>query len=201
MTAAQEHSVVWESIPALPTGLSIAAQHSKSGPRKRSVSSAFTDVPWYTFQLLDLRNEVPIHDTSLKYAVPHGLAQDLAQACQGFAARMVKFCERMGWGMLAVVLDHMVDRLHAGARADLLGMGQVTYVTSRMAHILWGNGVKGVRALAHAETEDLVPIMMQAQQSRKLRLQGESAERLKLKLLEKAEITVSSANWLRRSNN
>jgi hypothetical protein len=113
---------------------------------------------------------------------------------------MVKFCERMGWGMLAVVLNHMVDRLHAGARADLLGMPQVTYVTSRMAHIQY-SGVKGVRALAHAETEDLVPIMMQAQQSRKLRLQGESAEMLKLKLLEKAEITVSSANWLRRSNN
>lgn len=71
-----------------------------------------------------------------------------------------------------------------------------------MSRVAWHtySGVKGVRALAHAKTEDLVPIVMQAQQSRKLRLQGESAERLKLKLLEKAEITVSSANWLRRSN-
>ena len=104
-----------------------------------------------------LRNEVPIHDISLKYAVPLGLAENLAQACQGFAAGMIKFCERMGWGMLAVVLDHMVDQLRAGARADLLEMAQVTYVTSRMAHILWGNGMKSVRALAHAETKDLVP--------------------------------------------
>ena len=37
---------------------------------------------------------------------------------------------------------------------------------------------------------------MQAQQSPKLKLQGEAAEKLKLKLLEKAEIIVSSANRL-----
>jgi hypothetical protein len=61
---------------------------------------------------------------------------------------MIKFCERMSWGMLAMVLDHMVGRLRAGTRADLLEIAQVTYVTSHMAHILWGNGMKGVRALA-----------------------------------------------------
>ena len=108
---------------------------------------------------------------------------------------MIKFCERMGWGMLAAVLDQMVDRLRAGARADLLEMAQVTYVKSRMARILWENGLKSVRAVAEAEPADLLPIMMQAQ-SRKLRLDGEAAEKLKTKLLEKAEIMVSSANRL-----
>ena len=148
------------------------------------------------FQLRDLCNELPIHDISLKYAVPRGSIQNLAQTCHGFAAGMIKFCQRMGWGMLAAVLDHMVDRLRAGARSDLLEMAQVTYVKSRMARILWENGLKSVRALAEAEATDLVPIMMQAQQSRKLKLQGEAAEKLKLKLLEKAEIIVSSANRL-----
>jgi DNA polymerase theta len=65
-----------------------------------------------------------------------------------------------------------------------------------MARILWENGLKSVRALAEADPRDLVPIMMQAQQSRKLKLQGEAAEKLKLKLFEKAEIIISSANRL-----
>ena len=148
------------------------------------------------FQLRDLCNEVPVHDISLKYAVARGSVQNLAQTCHGFAAGMIKFCERMGWGMLAAVLDHMVDRLHAGARSDLLEMAQVTYVKSRMARILWEHGLKSVRALAEADAKDLVPIMIQAQQSRKLKLQGEAFEKLKLKLLEKAEIIISSANRL-----
>ena len=82
------------------------------------------------------------------------------------------------------------------ARADLLEMAQVTYVKSRMARILWENGLKSVRALAEADPKDRVPIMMQAQQSRKLKLTGEAAEKLKQKLQEKAEIMVSSANRL-----
>lgn len=148
------------------------------------------------FQLRDLCNEVPIHKISLKYAVTRGSVQNLSQTCHGFAAGMIKFCERVGWGMLAAVLDHMVDRLRAGARADLLEMAQVTYVKSRMARMLWENGLRGVRALAESAPQDLVPIMMQAQQSRKLRLEGEAAEKLKAKLLDKAEIMVSSANRL-----
>lgn len=148
------------------------------------------------FQLRDLCNEVPVHDISLKYDVPRGSVQNLAQTCHGFAAGMIKFCERMGWGMLAAVLGHMLDRLRAGARSDLLEMAQVTYVKSHMARILWENGLKSVRALAEADPRDLVPIMMQAQQSRKLKLQGEAAEKLKLKLFEKAEIIISSANRL-----
>lgn len=38
---------------------------------------------------------------------------------------MIKFCERMGWRVLAAVLDHMLDRLRGGTRADLLEMAQV----------------------------------------------------------------------------
>jgi hypothetical protein len=38
--------------------------------------------------------------------------------------------------------------------------------------------------------------MMQALQSRKLKLRGEAAEKLKMKLFEKAEIIISSANRL-----
>lgn len=65
-------------------------------------------------QLRDLCNEVPIHLVARKYDIPRGAVQTLAQTCQGFAAGMVKFCERMHWTALAAALDHMSVRLKAG---------------------------------------------------------------------------------------
>ncbi|EXJ86604.1 DNA polymerase theta subunit [Capronia epimyces CBS 606.96] len=147
------------------------------------------------FQLRDLCNEIPVHVISVKYSVPRGHIQTLAQTCHGFAAGMIKFCERMGWGMLAAVLEHMLDRLRAGARADLLEMAQVAFVKSRMARIFWENGFRSARALGEADPQTLVPVMMQAQ-AKKTRLQGEAAEKFKQKLLAKAEIIVNSASKL-----
>ena len=158
--------------------------------RARTYRRAFA-----AFQLRDLCNEIPIHKISARYSVPRGFVQTLAQTCHGFAAGMIKFCQRMGWGMLAAVLEHMMDRLRAGARADLLEMAQVTHVKSRMARILWENGFKSVRALAEAEPKDLIPVMMLAQ-SRKLRMQGEARDKLMLALKQKAEVIVGSANRL-----
>ena len=60
-------------------------------------------------QLRDLCNEVPIHVVARKYDIPRGIVQNLAQTCHGFAAGMIKFCERMNWGALAAVLDHFSD--------------------------------------------------------------------------------------------
>lgn len=112
------------------------------------------------FQLRDLSNEVPLSTISHRYNTPRGVVQTLAQTCHGFAAGMVRFCQRMGWGMLAVVLDHMRDRLQAGARDDLLEMAQVTFVKSRTARLLWENGFRSVRALAEADPKDVVPVLM-----------------------------------------
>lgn len=66
----------------------------------------------------------------------------------------------MGWGMLAVVLEHMRDRLQAGARDDLLEMAQVTHVKSWTARLLWENGFRSVRALADADAKDIVPVLI-----------------------------------------
>ena len=48
-----------------------------------------------TFALRDICNEVPINTISLRYNLPRGQVQNLAQTCHGFAAGMVKFCHRM----------------------------------------------------------------------------------------------------------
>jgi hypothetical protein len=65
------------------------------------------------FQLRYLCSEMPIHTVARKYDIPRGTVQNPAQTCHGFAACMIKFCERLGWGALAAALDHMSDRLRA----------------------------------------------------------------------------------------
>ncbi|KAG2416949.1 hypothetical protein HFD88_008166 [Aspergillus terreus] len=148
------------------------------------------------FQLRDLSNEVPLSVIANRYRIPRGAIQTLAQQCHGFAAGMVKFCQRMGWGMLAAVLDHMRDRLEAGARADLLEMAQVTYVKGWTARLLRENGFRNLRALAEADAKDLVPVLMMAnpRKAQKNQLDPADAERYSKKLLAKAEIIVASAN-------
>ncbi|KAJ5224270.1 Helicase C-terminal [Penicillium citrinum] len=148
------------------------------------------------FQLRDLSNEVPLSTIAQRYKTPRGSVQTLAQQCHGFAAGIVKFCQRMNWGMLAAVLDHMRDRLEAGARADLLEMAQVTYVKSWTARLLRENGFKGLRALAEANPKDLVPILMMVnpRKTQKNQLYPTEAERYAAKLLSKAESIVASAN-------
>ncbi|KAJ5403653.1 Helicase C-terminal [Penicillium cosmopolitanum] len=150
------------------------------------------------FQLRDLSNEVPLATISQRYKTPRGSIQILAQQCHGFAAGIVKFCQRMNWGMLAAVLDHMRDRLEAGARADLLEMAQVTFVKSWTARLLRENGFKGLRSLAEANPKDLVPILMMVnpRKTQKNQLYPTEAERYAAKLLTKAETIVASANKL-----
>ncbi|KAI9813135.1 MAG: hypothetical protein M1827_004356 [Pycnora praestabilis] len=143
-------------------------------------------------QLRDLSNEVSIHAIARKYAIARGTVQTLAQTCHGFAAGMIKFCQHMGWGMLAAVLEHMSDRLQAEAKADLLDLAQITFVKSSTARVFWENGFKSVRQVAEAEAKDLVPILLLAQ-PRKLRLEGDDVEMLKRKVMAKAEVIVLSA--------
>lgn len=66
----------------------------------------------------------------------------------------------MGWGMLAAVLEHMADRLRAGARADLLDLARITYVKSHTARVLWENGWRSVRSVAEAEAGQIVSVLM-----------------------------------------
>lgn len=127
--------------------------------------------------------------------MPRGVVQNLSQTCQGFAAGMIKFCEQMGWGVLAAALNHFTDRLTAGARMDLLELAKVTFVKSRTARVFWENGFRTVASLANANPSDLVPVLMQAQPN-KLRLKGRDDGKYEEKLLAKANVISASANKL-----
>ncbi|CAG8072909.1 unnamed protein product [Penicillium salamii] len=173
------------------SGASLKETDSNQMKQARIYRRAYT-----AFQLRDLSNEVPISTIATRYNIPRGTIQTLAQQCHGFAAGIVKFCQRMNWGMLAAVLDHMRDRLEAGARADLLEMAQVTFVKSWTARLLRENGFKNLRALAEAEPKDLIPILKMAnpRKAHKIDLYPSESERYTAKLKEKAEIMIAHAN-------
>lgn len=152
---------------------------------------------YLALQLRDLCNEMPVHRVAQKYEMPRGAVQTLAQTCQGFAAGMIKFCQQMDWGIMAAALDHFSDRLKAGAKSDLLALAKITFVKSRTARVFWDNGLRSVAAVANADPQELVPILMQAQPN-KLRLEAKDEEKYKDKLLNKAKIIADSANKLWR---
>jgi replicative superfamily II helicase len=86
---------------------------TESTPRKIEIARVYRRF-YAALQLRDLCNEMPVHAVARKYDIARGIVQNLAQTCHGFAAGMIKFCERMNWGALAAVLDHFSDRLKAG---------------------------------------------------------------------------------------
>lgn len=152
---------------------------------------------YLALQLRDLCNEMPVHRVAQKYEMPRGTVQTLAQTCHGFAAGMVKFCQQMDWGIMAAALDHFSDRLKAGAKSDLLALAKITFVKSRTARVFWDNGLRSVAAVANADPQELVPILMQAQ-PHKLRLEANDEDKYTEKLLNKAKVIADSANRLWR---
>ncbi|ROV99897.1 hypothetical protein VMCG_06242 [Cytospora schulzeri] len=150
---------------------------------------------YLALQLQDICNEMPVYRVAQKYDMPRGTVQTLAQTCQGFAAGMIKFCEQMGWGVMAAALDHFSDRLKAGARSDLLALAKITFVKSRTARVFWDNGLRSIAAVANADPQELVPILMQAQPN-KIRLEIQDEQKYKEKLLNKAQVIADSANRL-----
>ena len=151
---------------------------------------------FYTaLQLRAICNEEPLHKVAARFHSTRGFVQSLSTTCHSFAAGVIKFCERLGWGMLAAVLEHMADRLKAGARADLLELARIPFVKSRTARALWENGYKSLRAVAEAEVEAIAQVLVLAQPKRR-KTEGEFEEGYLAKVRERAEIIVNAAGKL-----
>ena len=97
--------------------------------------------------------------------------------------------------MLAAVLEHMADRLKAGAKADLLELARIPFVKSRTARCLWESGYRSLRAVAEADIGAMVQVLLLAQPKRK-RLTSEEEEKLLRKMRERAEVVVGAAGRL-----
>ncbi|EQL02417.1 helicase and polymerase containing protein tebichi [Ophiocordyceps sinensis CO18] len=180
--------------PTAIVGLGHGASLRESSQEERNLARVYRRF-YLAFQLRDLCNEMPIHVVSRKYDMPRGTVQALSQTCQGFAAGIVKFCEKMGWGVMSAALDHFSDRLMAGARTDLLALTKIPFIKSRTARVFWESGYRSVASIANADPKELLPVLMQAQPN-KIRLKGRDDGKLEEKLLAKAEVISTAANRL-----
>ncbi|KAL8666690.1 MAG: hypothetical protein Q9202_001228 [Teloschistes flavicans] len=170
------------------------AQLPEDGPEQSRIARIYRRC-YAAFQLRDLCNEIPMPAIARRYGIPRGNLQTLAQTCEGFAAGMIHFCDTMGWGMLKSVLEHMSDRLKAGARADLLELARIPFVKSRTARVFWENGMQSLRAVAAADAKELVPLLLLAQPKRYNAEKAED-ERYRQKLLLRSEVIIEAANRL-----
>lgn len=93
--------------------------------------------------------------------------------------------------MLGVVLEHMADRLRAGARADLLELAKIPFIKSKTARTLWENGYRGIRAVAEANPDALVQVLLTAQPRKRRAAEEEEGYLSKMRL--RAEIVISQA--------
>ncbi|KAL8778819.1 MAG: hypothetical protein Q9194_001776 [Teloschistes cf. exilis] len=169
-------------------------QLPENGPEDSRIARIYRR-SYAAFQLRDLCNEIPMPMIARRYGIPRGNLQTLAQTCEGFAAGMIHFCDTMGWGMLKSVLEHMSDRLKAGAHADLLELARIPFVKSRTARVFWENGMQSLKAVAAADAKELVPLLLLAQPKRYTAEKAED-ERYRQKLLLKSEVIIEAANRL-----
>lgn len=146
---------------------------------------------YVALQLRALCNEETISSVAKRFDVARGKVQALFENCHGFAAGMIKFCERMSWGMLGAVLEHMADRLRAGARTELLELARIPFVKSKTARCLWENGYRNLRAVAQADPGAIAQVLLLAQPEK--RRVPEEEERCLMKLKARAEIIVQKA--------
>ncbi|KAI4182600.1 MAG: hypothetical protein L6R41_005888 [Letrouitia leprolyta] len=189
---------VLEFVGISPAFVNKMANSSKQLPQQdaEQIRVARTYRRFYAaFQLRDLCNEVPIHTVARKFEIPRGFVQTLAQTCEGFAAGMIQFCATLGLGMLKSVLEHMSDRLKAGARADLLELARIPFVKSRTARVFWENGMQSLRAVAEAETKELVPLLLLAQPKR-YNVAMADDERYQQKLFLRSQVIIEAASRL-----
>ncbi|KAK7459233.1 DEAD/DEAH box helicase [Colletotrichum acutatum] len=159
---------------------------------------------YMAFQLRDLCNEMPIHVVARKYDVPRGAVQTLSQSCNGFAAGMIKFCEYMDWGPFKSWGKSRPARL--GKDYFCEEPDSVSYATGNPSEyrltlwsrrVFWENGFRSIAAIANADPNELLPILMQAQPS-KLRIKEQESIKYEEKLMAKARVISDSANRLWR---
>ncbi|KAI4203148.1 MAG: hypothetical protein LQ350_002024 [Teloschistes chrysophthalmus] len=175
--------------PAVVNRMAVSGgQLPENGPEDLRIARIYRR-SYAAFQLRDLCNEIPMPMIARRYGIPRGNLQTLAQTCEGFAAGMIHFCDTMGWGMLKSVLEHMSDRLKAGARADLLELARIPFVKSRTARVFWENGMQSLRAVAAADAKELA-------QPKKYTAEKAKDERYRQKLLLRSEVIIEAANRL-----
>ena len=70
------------------------------------------------FTLLLQVNEVKVSTVSRKYGANKGMLQSLQQAASTFAGMVTKFCNRLGWLNLELLIGQFQDRFQFGIQVS-----------------------------------------------------------------------------------
>jgi hypothetical protein len=69
---------------------------------------------WIALMLQRLIREVPLSEVAESFSIERGFLQNLCSTTASFASMLQMFCERMGWGNLALLLGGFKQRLVFG---------------------------------------------------------------------------------------
>jgi replicative superfamily II helicase len=115
---------------------------------------------WIALMLQELVKEEPLSKVAESFGMERGFLQNLCSTATGFASMVQTFCQRLGWGNLALLLGNFKERLLFGVRADLLELVKLPYVKGYTARIFWEGGLRTVSTVAESDISDILPLLV-----------------------------------------
>eukprot|EP00112_Aurelia_sp_Birch-Aquarium-sp1_P005663 Seg1644.12_Seg1644.13 transcript_id=Seg1644.12_Seg1644.13/GoldUCD/mRNA.D3Y31 product="DNA polymerase theta" protein_id=Seg1644.12_Seg1644.13/GoldUCD/D3Y31 len=129
--------------------------------------------------LLELVNEIPLRTVSRRYNVNKGLLQSLQNSASTFAGMVTKFCQKLGWRNMEMLVDQFQSRLSFGVTRELCDLVRISLLNGARARLLYNAGYHSASAVATASVVDLTKLLENFApfESHKT-LQGETAREL-----------------------
>ena len=129
--------------------------------------------------LLELVNEIPLKTVSRRYNVNKGLLQSLQNSASTFAGMVTKFCQKLGWRNMEMLVDQFQSRLSFGVTRELCDLVRISMLNGARARLLYNAGYHSASAVATASVVDLTKLLENFApfESHKT-LQGETAREL-----------------------
>lgn len=123
--------------------------------RKLAVHQRF----YSALALLELVNEIPLRTVSRRYNINKGLLQSLQSSASTFAGMVTKFCEKLGWRSLEMLIDQFQSRLSFGVTRELCDLVRISLLNGARARLLYNSGYHTVSAVAMASTSELTKLL------------------------------------------
>ena len=143
--------------------------------RKLAVHQRF----YSALALLELVNEIPLRTVSRRYNINKGLLQSLQSSASTFAGMVTKFCEKLGWKSLELLIDQFQSRLSFGVTRELCDLVRISLLNGARARLLYNSGYHSVSAVAMASPNELTKLLENfAPFESNKNLQGESEREL-----------------------
>ena len=109
--------------------------------------------------LLELVNEIPLKTVSRRYNINKGLLQSLQSSASTYAGMVTKFCEKLGWKCLELLIDQFQSRLSFGVTRELCDLVRISLLNGARARLLYNSGYHTVSAIAVASPCELAKLL------------------------------------------